>query len=282
MSYQEEEQAGLRRRRSKQAITLAMQGRWREAVVANKSLIENFPNDVNAYNRLGRAYMELGDYSQAREAYSRAVELDPYNTIAAKNLERLSRLGEAIVGLQADSDKVEPQQFVEETGKAGVVNLYRLGTHEVLAKMVAGDRAFLKIDGSSLVVENARGEYLGQVEPRHEQRLIRLMAGGNRYTAAIISAAEGMVTVIIREVYQDPSQVGKLSFPAKMFKSPRPYISDRVIRRELEEYGEVVEEEAVEEEAVEEEPGYTIVGDEEIELPPEGSLDAGDKAGDVA
>jgi hypothetical protein len=282
MSYQEEEQAGLRRRRSKQAITLAMQGRWREAVVANKSLIENFPNDVNAYNRLGRAYMELGDYSQAREAYSRAVELDPYNTIAAKNLERLSRLGEAMVGLQADSDRVEPQQFVEETGKAGVVNLYRLGTHEVLAKMVAGDRAFLKIDGSSLVVENARGEYLGQVEPRHEQRLIRLMAGGNRYTAAIISAAEGMVTVIIREVYQDPSQVGKLSFPAKMFKSPRPYISDRVIRRELEEYGEVVEEEAVEEEAVEEEPGYTIVGDEEIELPPEDSLDAGDKAGDEA
>jgi len=277
MSYQEEEQAGLRRRRSKQAITLAMQGRWREAVVANKSLIENFPNDVNAYNRLGRAYMELGEYSQAKEAYSRAIELAPYNTIATKNLERLSRLGEAMVGLQADSDKVEPQQFVEETGKAEVVNLYRLGTREILAKMVAGDKVYLKIDESSLVVENARGEYLGQVEPKHEQRLIKLMEGGNKYTAAIISAAEGMVTVIIREVYQDPSQVGKLSFPAKMFKSPRPYISDRIIKRELEEYGETVEEEAVEEE-----PGYTIVGGEEIELSPEDSLDTDDKANDEA
>jgi len=273
MSYQEEEQAGLRRRRSKQAITLAMQGRWREAVVANKSLIENFPNDVNAYNRLGRAYMELGEYSQAKEAYSRAIELDPYNTIATKNLERLSRLGKAMVGLQADSDKVEPQQFVEETGKAGVVNLYHLGAREILAKMVAGDRAFLKIDGSSLVVENAGGEYLGQVDPKHEQRLIKLTEGGNKYTAAIISAVEGMVTVIIREVYQDPNQVGKLSFPAKMFKSPRPYISDRVIKRELEEY-----EETGEEEAVEEEPGYTIVGGEEIELSPEGSLDTDDKS----
>ncbi len=273
MSYQEEEQAGLRRRRSKQAITLAMQGRWREAVVANKSLIENFPNDVNAYNRLGRAYMELGEYSQAKEAYSRAIELDPYNTIATKNLERLSRLGKAMVGLQADSDKVEPQQFVEETGKAGVVNLYHLGAREILAKMVAGDRAFLKIDGSSLVVENAGGEYLGQVAPKHEQRLIKLTEGGNKYTAAIISAVEGMVTVIIREVYQDPNQVGKLSFPAKMFKSPRPYISDRVIKRELEEY-----EETGEEEAVEEEPGYTIVGGEEIELSSEGSLDTDDKS----
>jgi len=272
MSYQEEEQAGLRRRRSKQAIALAMQGRWREAVVANQSLIESFPNDVNAYNRLGRAHMELGEYSQAKEAYSRAIELAPYNMIAKKNLERLSRLGEAIVGLQGDSDKVESQHFVEETGKAGVVNLYRLGAREILAKMAAGDRAYLRIDGSSLVVEDAGGEYLGQVDPKHEQRLIKLVEGGNKYTAAIISSTEGMVTVIIREVYQDPSQAGRLSFPAKEFKSPRPYISDRMIRRELEEY----------EEAVEEEPGFTIVGGEEIELLPEDSSDMGNKADNEA
>lgn len=269
MSYQEEEQAGLRRRRSKQAISLAMQGRWREAIVANQSLIESFPNDVNAYNRLGRAHMELGEYSQAKEAYRRALELDPYNAIAKKNLERLSRLGEAVVGLPEDSHHVEPQHFVEETGKAGVVNLYRLGSKEVLAKMVAGDKAYLKIDGSSLIVGNAQGEYLGQVEPKHEQRLMKLMEGGNKYSAAIISSTEGMVTVIVREVYQDPSQAGKLSFPAKDFKSPRPYISDRIVRRELEEFGEVEEEEAVEEAAVEEEPGYTIVGGEEVELSPE-------------
>ncbi|TET17932.1 MAG: tetratricopeptide repeat protein [Dehalococcoidia bacterium] len=264
MSYQEEEQAGLRRRRTKQAIALAMQGWWREAAVANKSLIESFPNDVNAYNRLGRAYMELGEYSRAEEAYSRAIELDPYNVIARRNLERLSHLGEAMVGLQGDSEKVEPQHFIEETGKAGVVNLYRLGPPAILAKMVAGDRVYLKIDGSSLVVENAHGEYLGQVEPKHGQRLIKLMEGGNKYTAAIISLTEGMVTVIVREVYQDPSQAGRLSFPAKEFKSPRPYISHRIIRRGLEEY----------EEAVGEEPGYTIVGGEEIELSP----DMGNKA----
>jgi len=54
-----------------------MQGRWKEAIAANKSLIESFPNDVDAYNRLGRAYMELGEYSRAREAYGRTLELDP-------------------------------------------------------------------------------------------------------------------------------------------------------------------------------------------------------------
>ena len=244
MAYQEEEQVRLRRQRSKQAIALAMQGQWREAVAANQDIIASFPNDVDAYNRLGRAYIELGEYSQAKEAYERAVELDPYNIIAQKNLHRLSYLGEAVAGLEADSDRVEPQHFIEETGKAGVVDLYHLAPREILAKMVAGDRAYLKVDDEAgLTVENGHGEYLGQVEPKHAQRLIKLMENGNRYSAAIVSSTEDGVTVIIKEVYQDPSQVGQLSFPSRGGEGLRPYLSDKMLRRELE-YMEALAEES--------------------------------------
>jgi tetratricopeptide (TPR) repeat protein len=232
MAYQEEEQVRLRRQRSKQAIALAMEGRWREAVAANQEIIASFPHDVDAYNRLGRAYIELGDYAQAKEAYQRAIEFDPYNVIAQKNLRRLPYLGEG--GSGASSDRAEPQQFIEETGKAGVVNLYRLAPPELLARMAAGNRVYLKRDGPGLNVTNARGEYLGQVEPRHAQRLIKLMEGGNQYEAAIVSAAEDRVLVIIREVYQDPSQAGLLSFPPRGGESLRPYLSDKMLRRELE------------------------------------------------
>ena len=265
MTYQGEEQVKLRRQSSKEAIALAMQGRWREAVAANMSIIGDFPNDADAHNRLGRAYMELGNYSQAREAYSRAIELDPYNAIAKKNLHRLSRLGEPLAGLEADSRTAEPQHFIEEVGKAGMVNLYRLASPEILARMVAGDRAYLKIDGAGLIVEDGRGEYLGEVEPKHAQRLIKLMVGGNRYTAAIVSSTEDTVTVIIREVYQDPSQAGQLSFPPQGFEAPRTYVGDRIIKRELE-Y----------EEAAVEKPGYTIRDEEGIEVPLEESLEGDD------
>jgi tetratricopeptide (TPR) repeat protein len=228
MAYQEEEQVRLRRQRSKQAITLAMQGRWREAVAANQEIITSFPHDVDAYNRLGRAYIELGEFERAKEAYQRAIEFDPYNVIAQKNLRRLPYL--AVAG----SDRAEPQHFIEETGKAGVVSLYRLAQPEVLARMAAGNKVYMKVDGSVLTVTNARGEYLGQVEPRHAQRLIKLMGGGNQYSAAIVSAAEDRVLVIIREEYQDPSQAGLLSFPPRGGESLRPYLSDKMLRRELE------------------------------------------------
>jgi hypothetical protein len=42
------------------------------------------------------------------------------------------------------------------------------------------------------------------------------------------------VSVIIREVYQDPSQAGQLSFPPKGGEGLRPYLSNKVLRRGLE------------------------------------------------
>ncbi|MFC2034527.1 tetratricopeptide repeat protein [Chloroflexota bacterium] len=266
MSYQEAEWTRQRRQSSKQAIDLAMQGRWREAIAANKSLLESFPDDTDAYNRLGRAYIDLGEYSLARGAYERAIELDPYNTIAQKNLNRLSHLGETEFGSKCAPDKVEPQQFIEEVDKAGVVNLCCLAPPEVLAKTVAGSSAKVKLGGPSLIVENGHGEYLGQVEPKHGQRLVQLMEGGNKYTATIISSTEEAVTVIIREVYKDPSQVGRLSFPSKEAESVWPYVGDRIIRRELE-Y----------EERLLGEPSYTIIGGEEAEVFSEESSDTDDE-----
>ena len=184
--------------------------------MANQNLVESFPDDIDAYNRLGRAYMELGEYTQAKEAYRKAIGIDPYNSIAQKNLDRLALLGKNTKAAGAQVKKVEPTQFIKEVGKAGVVSLLSMARPQVLAKLAAGAALNLKIDGTNLVVENGLGEYVGQVDPRHGQRLIKLMEGGNRYSAAVVSAtAEGSVTVMISETYQDPSQAGRLSFPPR-------------------------------------------------------------------
>ncbi|MFC1907406.1 tetratricopeptide repeat protein [Chloroflexota bacterium] len=233
MTYQEG-QAKLKQQRSNQAVALAMQGQWREAIAVNKSIIESFPNDVEAYNRLGRAYMELGEYPKARETYQKAMELGPYNTIAQKNLRRLEHLVETAPVAEGEANKVEPHHFIEEIGKAGIVNLYNLAPKEILAKAISGDKVNLKIEGNNLNVDNRLGESLGQVEARHAQRLIKLMAGGNRYSAAIVSAADDKITVIIREVFQDPSQIGQLSFPPQTLKSTRLSAGDKTAHTEPE------------------------------------------------
>lgn len=262
MTREDEKLLRFKQQRSRDAINLAMQAHWQEAVDVNKEIIESFPADVDTFNRLGRAYMELGDYAQAKEAYSRSVMLDPYNAIAARNLRRLNDLGESVKA-EVETDRVEPYQFIEEIGKAGVVTLIDLAHKEKRALTVAGDKAVMKINGSSLTVENGRGEYLGKVEPKHAQRLIRLMLGGNQYAAVVVkSSADGM-TVMVRETYQHPSQIGKLSFPPRGMEEFRPYVGDKLIKLEAEDEEE-------------EESGYTIIGGDEIEVLPEESLGSDD------
>src|SRR5512146_1490825 len=91
-NFQVEERAKLKKHWVDQAIALAMQNKWEEAVGGNQTILDLYPNDVDAYNRLGRALTELGRYGEAREAYSKAVKIDPLNAIAQKNLSRLSAL----------------------------------------------------------------------------------------------------------------------------------------------------------------------------------------------
>jgi hypothetical protein len=265
MTYQqEEERARLGRRLNEEAVNLAIQGRWEEAVAVNRSIIDRFPGDVGAYNRLGRALAELGEFVRAKEAYSKALELAPNNVIAVKNLARLASLPAAKASLDRGHHRVAPELFITEISKAGVVNLCNLAPTEVLARMGIGNQVLLRVEGQSLVVENDQGRYLGEVEPKHGLRLIKLIEGGNRYAAAIHSVREDGVRVIIREEYQHPSQVGCPSFPVKATEHLRPYVKEYLPRRDvIAEEGEEIKEV----ETVEGETGYSEEEDREKGLP---------------
>ncbi|MDP2673756.1 MAG: tetratricopeptide repeat protein, partial [Dehalococcoidia bacterium] len=212
------------------AIQLALQGRWDEAANLNKSIIGLFPTDVDAYNRLGKAMTELGRYGEAREAYQKALEIDPLNSIARKNLSRLATLGEEAAPRQA-TQKLSPRMFIEEMGKTGVTTLLKPNM-EIAARMTAGDQIDLRRDNGALVVKTTADELIGEVEPRLGQRLIKLMEAGNEYVAAISSLNDTDVKVFIRETFQHPSQLGKLSFPPTVTETFRPYLKERLIRQD--------------------------------------------------
>ena len=241
MVFAADDRTRLRRQRAEQAIQLAMQGHWEEAAAVNRALIAVFPNDVDTYNRLGKALTELGRYTDARDAYGKALELDTHNSIAQKNLTRLASLGEGAAPRPEAGTKLSPQLFISETGKTGVTTLMRPAA-EIAARLTAGDEVFLRRQNSTLVVENAQGEYLGEVEPKLGIRLISFIEKGNRYAAAIATLAREDVRIIIKETYQDPSQVGKLSFPPTTGEAFRPYTKESLVRTDTDEEEESFEE----------------------------------------
>jgi tetratricopeptide (TPR) repeat protein len=237
----EDEDTRLRRKLSEKAVDLAIKHRWEEAEIVNRTIVERFPSDVEAYNRLGKALTELGAFVQAKEAYIKALSIAPSNSIANRNLGRLANLPELAdeenrkaLPSRVQVQKVAPEFFAAETGKSGVLNLCNMGSPDLLARMALGDEVQLSMKGAHLIVESAYGEYLGEIEAKHALRLIRLMKGGNEYGAAIISLRlPDEVQVIIKETYQDPSQVGHLSFPVQIADDVRSYGRESFIRRKL-------------------------------------------------
>ena len=241
ITNQADERARLKRLLPERAIELAMQNRWSEAADVNRKIIELYPNDADAYNRLGKALMEMGRYRDALATYQKAIEFDPNNVIAKKNVERLVHLADKAPAKSAppkqakaasEAEGVQPNIFIEETGKTGLTTLVNLGKQDVRLQVTAGDRVELRINGNSLEVYDEAGRLLGNVEPRLAKRIITLSGGGNRYTAAATAVSENSLSIIIRETYQHPSQRGKLSFPPKTLPTGayRPYMREGALR----------------------------------------------------
>jgi hypothetical protein len=216
MAYQQtEDKVKTKQERTKAAIALAMQSRWPEAVAVNRSLIDDFPGDLESYNRMGRALTELGRIDEAREAFRRVLEVSPHNTIARKNLDRLDQLGDNLPRHQPTHRRAT-RAFIGESGKTLVTSLVNVAPPKTLARLAPGNDVNLELVGRRLnVTDEVSGEELGQVEAKTASRIKRLMSGGNRYAATVKSVDDRAVTIIIREIYKHPSQAGIVSFPSK-------------------------------------------------------------------
>jgi tetratricopeptide (TPR) repeat protein len=232
-AYQSEDRMRIKRVRAEKAIQLAMQNRWSEASEVNRQIVELFPDDVDSYNRLGKALMELGQYPESRDAYREAARLDPSNTIAARNLQRLEQLTEGD-GEATPPTPVDPRLFIEEAGKTAVTVLTDLASRTVLVRLTAGDQLNIEIDGNVVKMVDQTGEVIGLVEPKLAQRIVRLVQMGNKFSAAVTAADDQSVRVIIREVYRDPSMGNRASFPMAIPPDQfRAYVKDSLLRYDL-------------------------------------------------
>ena len=191
-----------------------MKSRWREAIYANQVILADFPNDVEAYNRLGKALTEEGRLHEARDAFACVLSLSPHNPIARKNLERLMQIGDSRTAPSAAAGLAR-RAFMEESGKSGIAPLINLAPALDMLKEAPGRLVTLKTEGGALKAYSAGDKYLGQVEPRLGSRLINLMRRGNRYEAAVISVGESHLEVIIRETFRHRSMNGAVPFPSK-------------------------------------------------------------------
>ncbi len=250
--YQVDEKTRAKKLWQQQAVRAALEGQWEEAINANLNIVALFPNDVEAHNRLGHAYMALGRYEEALRSYEETLKLEPHNLVAKRNAERLRAALERQItwpeALERHRKVLDTRIFVEEAGKSGVVELVEVSDPAFLLTLSPGQRLQLRLNGTKVLAYDEWDRYVGRLEPKIGSRLASLMAGGNRYEAAVLVVEPDAIKVMVKEVFQDPSQVGRVSFPVKPAPVPaRVAPRERVPTYEEEEEG-LLEEELEEEE----------------------------------
>lgn len=226
-----EEQTKARRVQLVRAQQLALNGEWDEAVAANQEILAVTPDDVPALNRLGKALSEARRYSEAYEAYSKAVALDPVNQIAQRNVARLEPLKDertdSAEGAERRHSQVPQSMFIEEIGRSKLTELVNLAANSKIMKMTSGDWVELRVEEKQLAVYSEDGIRLGRLDARLASRLLPLIENGNRYSAAVTVVSPGLLRIIIRETYEDPRNAGRLSFPVRNRPAaPRAYTRD--------------------------------------------------------
>lgn len=220
------------------AIQLALASRWEDAVAVNQDLLVRFGPDADTHNRLGKALLELGRLAEAETSYRAAIELNPLNQIAQRQLAKLRGRADGRGPKTPVAAALDIKFFTEEPGKTVLTRVVSDADPDPAA-VAPGEPIELVVGSGQVTVRSVHGVEVGTLEPRIAQRLRRMVDGGNRYAGAVAHVEGGSVQVILREVYQAPAMAGTASFPVRKGRELdyRPYAKEALLARDDEPVG---------------------------------------------
>lgn len=196
----------------KKAIKAAMKGAWDQAIEFNQKILKLEPTNAAAFNRLGRAYGEKGHLADAKKSFDRVLKIDPYNTIAIKNLQRLADQSKTSTKKTPNPPKNNGVLFLEEPGKTKIVKLVRLADPKVLAHLDSADEVFLVPKQHTISVADIEKTYLGAIPDDLSHRLLPFMKGGNEYEACVKTVDRQSLEIFIKETKRVPKFLNRPSF----------------------------------------------------------------------
>ena len=208
------------------AIEAALVSDWPEAAKINQKIVSIKDSDPEALNRLARAQACCGEVFKALKTYKKVLDIDPYNIIAKKNFEKLSKLeksnGEGLSNGKKTTngsikDYIPSTQklsdiFLFEPRKTKIISLLNLAPPFVLAKLNCADKIQFNLKKHGICIVDQEDTYLGALPDDLAHKLLAYIGGGNKYEVYVKYATTKSLTVFIREVYRSAKFTNQPSF----------------------------------------------------------------------
>lgn len=182
---------------ARQAIEAALKGDWKLAVEVNSQILEKEPKSFDAKIRLGRAYIQIGEFLKAKKIFKEVLEVDPINPIALKNLKLAS---------DKKSDKKHPNPIdtrllLKEPGTSTETNLVITAKRLMADDFVPGEVLELKIDKKLVSVYRHRKdeEYeIGRLEGDIVNRINNAKNQSAEISASFLSGENKNIKIILK------------------------------------------------------------------------------------
>jgi tetratricopeptide (TPR) repeat protein len=197
---------------SQLAIENALLGKWKEAINLNFEILKNNPHDVDALNRIARAYFESGNIKLAKASINKVLKIDPYNPIAKKCCEKWKSLVKID---EKQTKQISTEMFLEEPGKTKLVHLIHTCDKPVLAKLNSGDMVYENIKSHRISILTDSGKYIGKLPDDVSIKLKAMIKLGYKYVITIKSVDKNEIKIFIREVSRPDNHLGKSSFSSE-------------------------------------------------------------------
>src|SRR3990167_5160380 len=179
-----------------QAIQTALSGDWQNAIVLNKNLIKEDPNDIDALNRLALAYLIVGKTKDAKSMYQKVIKLDPLNPIAQRSL---TKLKDKKASSPAPTSYKINNQFLEQPGKTKVIELVNIAQPQIIERLRTGQVLELSVKRFKLFVLDGK-QYIGVLPDDIGKRLIKFIKANGLYEAYVKSQSPHKIAIFIKEV----------------------------------------------------------------------------------
>jgi len=199
------------------ATQFALKGDWKKAISTNKEILSLNKHDVQALNRIGKAHLELGKLKESKKSYTKALQIDPLNTIARRNLKELEQMKDektlkGKVQNKSNLEKLVRNDILIQTAARSAEFIIDKPNSRVIKNLVPGTELLIKASDQGIEITNERKVVLGTIEPRSALRLKTCIDGGSQFEVIFKDFIGNSGVIQILEIYREPSVTLKTRF----------------------------------------------------------------------
>jgi len=177
----------------KKSIESALKKDWEEAIELNQQILEKDGSNKNAKIRLGRAYIKVKKFSEAKKIFKEVLEIDPINSIALKNYKLAS---EENPDNKTDTiAKDTTAVLIKEPGTTKQIDLE--ASQNLLSKLEPGQKLIIKSFKTKLSFFLGNKE-VGSIKNDATHAVYKAKKAGLDVTANVIKPNDSHFTILLR------------------------------------------------------------------------------------